>query len=341
MRRPATSAGGARGRSLIAYRFTGTGLQPVRIEPERREDLEAVDYLGQQVVEKHPVVTTWNVGSPLKVDLSAVRKEAGPYRPLREFGLASFYPVVEGYKESVSGGFRVQLRRPARAAHGHPHAGYSPDGDLPSSEKVHAEAEWNHYPWRMRAGHNPTDFYDLFGPTKTSRKGTYLGVGWEKGARGRAPEEPDAVAFGRRLLGLDRLPPTRTSRRPSTATSGSTAASPTGWSGTRSAGSSPSAAWPGDRLVERDRQERPHPARMGQSRPRPAALVLPLYALVPRLRRLLVGRPGPDLLELLLRRVRQQLVDHGSVRRYRDAESFPGVEINEIEGNNYGKLTVE
>ena len=34
--------------------------------------------------------------------------------------------------------------------------------------------------WSARFRLNPTDFYDLFGPTKTSRKGHSLGLGYHK-----------------------------------------------------------------------------------------------------------------------------------------------------------------
>ncbi|MDH3253839.1 MAG: hypothetical protein OEM62_02525, partial [Acidobacteriota bacterium] len=34
-------------------------------------------------------------------------------------------------------------------------------------------------------------------------------------------------------------------------------------------------------------------------------------------------------------------VDHGEIRRYREFYSLPGLEINELPGKNFGKLTVD
>jgi hypothetical protein len=36
---------------------------------------------------------------------------------------------------------------------------------------VHARLSYRHFPWTIRAAYNKADFYDFFGPTKTSRKG--------------------------------------------------------------------------------------------------------------------------------------------------------------------------
>jgi hypothetical protein len=49
---------------------------------------------------------------------------------------------------------------------------------LASSERLHLSAGFNHWNWRVSAALNPADFYDLFGPTLTSRKGYGLEVGY-------------------------------------------------------------------------------------------------------------------------------------------------------------------
>ena len=52
-------------------------------------------------------------------------------------------------------------------------------------------------------------------------------------------------------------------------------------------------------------------------------------------------RPRPAVRQLLLRRLRQQLVDHRDEKRYREWYSFPGAELNEIGGRNFVKSGVE
>ena len=48
---------------------------------------------------------------------------------------------------------------------------------LAERERLHLEADYERYDWRAHAAFNTADFYDLFGPTKTGRKGYVVGVG--------------------------------------------------------------------------------------------------------------------------------------------------------------------
>ena len=47
-------------------------------------------------------------------------------------------------------------------------------------ERVHIGFNFHHWEWKLRATYNRADFYDLFGPTKTSRKGYSLGLQYNK-----------------------------------------------------------------------------------------------------------------------------------------------------------------
>jgi hypothetical protein len=56
-------------------------------------------------------------------------------------------------------------------------AGYSPDPNLPANERLHASFNAHVWNWKLRGYYNYADFYDLFGPTKVSRKGDSLDIG--------------------------------------------------------------------------------------------------------------------------------------------------------------------
>jgi hypothetical protein len=58
-------------------------------------------------------------------------------------------------------------------------ASYSPDGSLPSDERLHLQLNYDRYDWRVALNYNHADFYDLFGPTKRSLKGYSAEVGWD------------------------------------------------------------------------------------------------------------------------------------------------------------------
>jgi hypothetical protein len=59
-------------------------------------------------------------------------------------------------------------------------AAYSPDDAREAKERIHFKLAVSLKNWDFRASHNATDFYDLFGPTKTSRKGQSLHLQYKK-----------------------------------------------------------------------------------------------------------------------------------------------------------------
>src|SRR5690348_11239076 len=54
-------------------------------------------------------------------------------------------------------------------------ATWSPAQDS-SYERPHLRAVFRHWNWKIQAAFNRADFYDLFGPTKLSRRGYSLGI---------------------------------------------------------------------------------------------------------------------------------------------------------------------
>src|SRR5262249_23652875 len=157
--------------SLIVFRYTGAGFVPSIINAAPLEDVSAITFLGQQVVEKHPVLTTWNVGSPASVPIESMITKKEPYRPLERLRVESIYPMVAGYKDSVAYGINVALSDPVQLNGATFAAAYSPDAALPTDQRVHLRAAYRRYDWTASASLNQADFYDLFGPTKTSRRG--------------------------------------------------------------------------------------------------------------------------------------------------------------------------
>ncbi|HXG56994.1 MAG TPA: hypothetical protein VNJ03_16570, partial [Vicinamibacterales bacterium] len=85
-------------------------------------------------------------------------------------------------------------------------ASYSPTGSLTSNERLHLRADYQRFDWRARATYNDANFYDLFGPTKTGRKGYTVGVGYHRTLLYDEPRrielDTDAMFAGN----LDRLP---------------------------------------------------------------------------------------------------------------------------------------
>ncbi|MGZ8850480.1 MAG: YncE family protein [Thermoanaerobaculia bacterium] len=190
--------------SMIAYRYTARGFSPVFVGIKARQDINAINYLGQQVVERHPIVKTWNAGSPARVNLDEVTTYAGPYRPMLQTRLGSLYPVVEGYKSTAAAGIRFNFSDPLGLNTIDVTAAASPQSA--SSERLHLKAGLEHPPWKLRLNYNATDFYDLFGPTRTSRKGHSAALSYHQFLVYERPRTIDYTITGAYYGGLDTLP---------------------------------------------------------------------------------------------------------------------------------------
>jgi len=193
--------------SLVVFEFSGQGFIPTVIDPVPLEDLSAIVFLGNEIVKAHPVLRDWNVVSTLsKVDHESTITNRGKYRPYRELGFESGYPIIEGYRDSAALGYAMKLQDPAQLHNLDISASYSPDNSLASGEKFHFSAEYRALNWHARYWHNDADFYDLFGPTKRSRKGDAFIVGYKKALIFDKPRVLDFSVDLAYYKGLDTLP---------------------------------------------------------------------------------------------------------------------------------------
>jgi hypothetical protein len=191
---------------LVVFRFTGEGFVPARIEAKPLADVSPVTFFGERLVEKHPVLKEWRVGSPAEVPLDRMIQRDGPYRSLGTIDLESLYPVLQGYKDSAGFGLRVNLSDPLRLNNLAFTAAYSPDGDLPTSEQFHLQADYRRYDWKATVRYNPADFYDLFGPTKASRRGYAFGLGYDRTLLWDTPRTVSVAARAEYWGNLEELP---------------------------------------------------------------------------------------------------------------------------------------
>jgi hypothetical protein len=194
------------GDSLVVFRFTGEGFVPATIDARPLQDVSAITFFGQQLVEKYPVLKEWRVGSPAAVPLETMTTREGPYRSFGAMGPESIYPVVQGYKDSAAVGLRANFSDPLRLNNLAVSAAYSLDGGLPSPERLHLQADYRRYDWNAAVKYDPADFYDLFGPTKASRKGYALGLGYARTLVYDTPRTLDVSARAEFWGDLEELP---------------------------------------------------------------------------------------------------------------------------------------
>lgn len=194
------------GDTLIVFRYTGEGFVPARINATPLEDVSAITFLGERIAEEHPVVKDWVAGSPAAIDIEPLIVRERAYSPIKSLRLESIYPVIEGYKDVSAYGFHAVLSDPVRLNTASITASWSPADDVPSGERLHLRLGYDRHDWRFHYKYNGADFYDLFGPTKRSRKGYTAGVGWKKALIYDVPRRLDLNVDVAHHQNIDTLP---------------------------------------------------------------------------------------------------------------------------------------
>ncbi len=164
---------------LLVLTYTSDGFVPATIDPRPLEDVSAIKFLGSEVAAKHPVVTTWQAARPGTVDAEKLITASGPWVPLRDLSLVNAYPVLQGYKNYVGIGYHANIEDPLGFAKIGVTAAYTPTGKLPGNQRGHAELTAEYLGLRALLSYNRSDFYDIFGPTKRSRKGYAAKLGYD------------------------------------------------------------------------------------------------------------------------------------------------------------------
>jgi len=327
---------------LVAFHYTAKGFIPVMLEPRVIEDVNPIRYLGQEIVKKYPVVKEWMLPPPSAVDLEALAPVSGPYRPLRELRLSSGYAILENYRGNAAIGMRFNFMDPVGFSALNLTASVTPQSSVPSNEKFHFTGNFRTWPWEIKAFYNPADFYDFFGPTERSRKGYGL-VGEYSGILiNDKPRSLDYTISVAGLAGLDTLP--QYQNVPATIDNYLALNARLEYEATRKTigGLKPEKGltW-GLYLNNKYADSTNFPRLWGQ-----LGLGLPLPIKHSSLwLRPTAGYSWGDrdntLSNFYFGAFGNNWVDHLEVRRYHEYYSFPGLEINELEGNNFGKLMLE
>ena len=170
--------------SLIVFRYTGRGFVPSLIPNRVVEHVSAIQFLGNEIADQRSQVRSWELPPAPQIDTDSLTAATHDYSTLGQFKLDNFYPVVEGYEDAagtfaVAGGLRFNLSDRLGATALDVTTSYSPHPDLEPFQRIHATAHLNYWNLGVTAAVNPADFYDLFGPTRTSRRGYSLALNYK------------------------------------------------------------------------------------------------------------------------------------------------------------------
>ncbi|MCL6741957.1 hypothetical protein LZ518_12540 [Sphingomonas sp. RB56-2] len=326
---------------LLVYEYTGEGLNPSIIRPEKRDDLGTVEFLGTKVVNTHPELKQWGVGSPAKVDLDPLVTERGKYNATKRMKLASAYPIVEGYKQKPAAGYYLHFEDPMQFHQLSASFSVSPWDGIPDKEWFHADIEYRTLNWKLRYWHDDADIYDLAGPVLRSRKGDAVIVSYNKTKIYDPPRQLDLFGSAAAYFGLEQLPSAQNIPSPKNIFS---AEAGVRYTNTRKSlggvDHEKGVAW---QLVggadAADGDYYPHIwGGVDYGLPLPLANT---SAWIYAQGGLVGGKSDNPLGAFYFGSYRNNYVDNRPEKRYRELESFPGFEIDQISARQFAKLTGE
>jgi len=192
--------------SLLIVEYTSDGFLPAAIAEQPLEDINPVKYLGHALTEKYPQLKDWILTPPSSVNLDTMKIDTTVYHSFWHMKLANAYPLVEGYGDYVAWGGRLNFRSPEGLHETDISMTYTPHRALDRDERWHISWNYEHGSWKLNAGHNAADFYDLFGPTKTSRKGNYLQASYTKSLIYDSPKNMNLIVTLTGYNNLEVLP---------------------------------------------------------------------------------------------------------------------------------------
>lgn len=177
--------------SMIVFNYTQKGMIAGMMKIDTLENVNQITFLGQQIYKKNPEVETWNLPSPLKINLDSIKVTETPYRPAGELKLTGAYPIIQGYKGRAAAGYRFNFMDPMGLNSLIMKMAFTADDRLPDKQIPHLSAEYNYWNWTFAGNYNYADFYDLFGPTKFSRAGYSFSTKYYKLINRLTPHKTD------------------------------------------------------------------------------------------------------------------------------------------------------
>jgi hypothetical protein len=327
--------------SLIAYEYSGKGLQPVRFQPQVQDDLGTVDFLGTKVVNARPELKLWGVGSPARIPLDQIITGRGKYNAAKRLKLAAMYPMVEGYKGALSPGYFIHFEDPMQFNQINASISVSPFDHMRMKDRLHAKVQLKSLNWDIKYLHNGADFYDLFGPVERSRRGDAFILSYDRTRIYDPPRQFDIFGTAAIYLGLETLPGAQNIAAPKNIASFELGAR---YTNTRKAlggvDNEKGIAWRAISAVDYA-NDKAFPkiyggVDYGVPLPFPNSSVW-LYAHAGTA----WGQRLHPLAAYYFGSFRNNYVDDRPEKRYREMESFPGFGIDEIAARRFARLTGE
>ena len=202
--------------SLLALEFDRNGMRPVSLEKHVLKDANAVSMLGQVAYEAHSAeleALATLKKAPAEIKFGEVYDSIRVYKPFGRLKFVGAYPEISGFRDKGAWnnvtpvlGYRFAFQDPLGLHSLKMSVGLSPwSGNKPVNQ-YHAQLEWKFWLWTVKAGWNPTSFYDLAGPLQQSRNGWQVSVAYDRSNTMLTPASHD-YGFSLAAYGMmDALP---------------------------------------------------------------------------------------------------------------------------------------
>lgn len=170
-------------------KFARDGMIPVSLDRNVVTDANAIELYGQKAYENNQEALE-SVGllrQPLpEIAFGQVYDSIVPYNVLKEMKFGGAYPDITGFTDRNAWnnvtpvlGYRLTFSDPVGLSSIKLGVGMSPWSSNEWKNRFHVDAQWKYYFWTFTAAWNHTDFYDLAGPMRTSRKGYKFSVAYD------------------------------------------------------------------------------------------------------------------------------------------------------------------
>lgn len=173
--------------SVYALEYGSDGMTPVRFEYKVLEDANSVEFLGQKAFDANPELAGLStLKKPAEeIGFGEVFDSVKVYEPFREIRFQGAYPDISGFTDKMGWnkmtpvlGYHFAFYDPLSLFSVNLFVGASPWSHNAWKNRFHASAEINYWQWTLSAAWNPTNFYDLFGPRRSSRNGYHVSLAY-------------------------------------------------------------------------------------------------------------------------------------------------------------------
>ena len=174
---------------LLALQFERNGMRPVTLARNVVTDANAVKLYGQKAFERNQdTLATLSVlkDSLPQIEFGDVYNNITAYNVLKEMHFAGAYPTLTGFTDARAWnhvtpvlGYQLIFNDPVGLSSAKLSLGTSPWSNNDLKHQLHADLEWKYYFWTLKGAWNHTDFYDLAGPMRSSRKGYMASLAYD------------------------------------------------------------------------------------------------------------------------------------------------------------------